>query len=82
MGPQQVIKTEENTVYERGNEATSAWLSEAILELHRKISTTKKRETFNFFFHSPHPQLDATVQLTILVIVRFCIWAEKSFKRE
>lgn len=56
-GPQQVIKTEKNTVYERGNEAISAWLSEAILELYRKISKTKKRETFNFFFHSPQPPI-------------------------
>lgn len=37
-----------NTVYERGNEAILAWLSEGILELYRKISKTKEKDSDSF----------------------------------
>lgn len=45
------------------------------------LKQRKEKHSISFFI-LPNPQLDAAVQLTILVIVHFCIWAEKSFKRE
>lgn len=55
-------------MYERGNEAILAWLSEGILELHRKISE-KKKERSNSISHSPYSKLDASLFAGILVML-------------
>lgn len=58
-------------MYERGNEAILAQLSEGILELYRKISETKKKKGSISLLIPPAPQANQRlhVQLAMLVIL-------------